>query len=383
MSWVRAVQDEVLRSCPPADTGKQEQLLLAVQDQLLRDIQGKVDITVRALGDLDFEDDDKDYEEPAMADPFEWQESRFLRFLEAHKKAVEREREQKEAKHITHNGHDYVRLEAKELLKFFDENGLAANSLAETQTGPGSCPLRPQKTNQDYEEFVKDNFERVDSEDFQFSGFKFRGSNLEGTNFSQVEFTQFHDVYYNTGVSAERYDRECKDRKEQLVGAVRETASTCTQGEEPHRLRVARPPASPRAAKAPSRRSSPRKAAVDFTAPRRASPRKTARPASTSASPRKASRLASTSASPRKATQPGGPATAPGPSASGDGIRRRSGGEAAGADLTEVNRKKLRSCVYESLLRREIKEKTPIFRPCFSKLFSICKMYVIDAHNEE
>ena len=48
------------------------------------------------------------------------------------------------------------------------------------------------------------------------------------------------------------------------------------------------------------------------------------------------------------------------------------------ADLTDNNRKKLRTAVYESLLRKNIKEKMPLFRPCFAKLFNICKMYVIE-----
>lgn len=52
-------------------------------------------------------------------------------------------------------------------------------------------------------------------------------------------------------------------------------------------------------------------------------------------------------------------------------------------DLSDVNRKKLRSSVYESLMGKDIQEKSPLFRPCFTKLFSIVKMYVIDQQNNE
>merc|ERR1712096_475565 len=60
--------------------------------------------------------------------------------------------------------------------------------------------------------------------------------------------------------------------------------------------------------------------------------------------------------------------------------KRKSGGD--GGELTDMNRKKLRSAVYEALLRKDIGEKHELFRPCFAKLFNICKMYVVDAQTD-
>jgi len=58
--------------------------------------------------------------------------------------------------------------------------------------------------------------------------------------------------------------------------------------------------------------------------------------------------------------------------------KRKSGGGDAG-DLSEVNRKKVRGAVYEALIREKFSEKDELFRPCFTKLFNICKMYVMEA----
>merc|ERR1712130_584014 len=118
------------------------------------------------------------------------------------------------------------------------------------------CLQRPQKTKEEYTSFLQDNFDRVEKDDFQFSGYKFKGSNLDGSSFSTVEFTQYHDVYYNTGDGAETQDRECKERKDQLVGMARETGSTISAVVQPQRLKVEKKSSST------SRRSSPRKALV-------------------------------------------------------------------------------------------------------------------------
>merc|ERR1712192_384695 len=126
--------------------------------------------------------------------------------------------------------------------------------------------MGPQKTKDEYNSFLEDNFDRIKKDDFQFSGFKFKGSNLEGSSFSQVEFTQYHDVYYNTGDSAETQDRECKERKDQLVGMSRETGSTLSAVSQPQRLKVEKKSTAP-ASSITSRRSSPRKALAPVTSP--------------------------------------------------------------------------------------------------------------------
>ena len=126
--------------------------------------------------------------------PDEWHEKRFLRFLEAHSRNVE----EKQSKNIlTPNDHDYVLLEAKELLKFFDERGFASKTLEKSQAKNKNCPLRPQKTNEEYEEFIKENFDRQDSQDFQVlcismvpeitHFFSFLASSSRGPTWSQVD----------------------------------------------------------------------------------------------------------------------------------------------------------------------------------------------------
>ena len=138
--------------------------------------------------------------------------------MEAHDEVTAKEKEKTEgANLLAPPDHDYVVLGAKELMKYFTEEGKPSNELQEVRASSRKCLLRPQKSADDYKSFLSENFERIVKDDFQFPGFKFIGSNLEGSSFSTVEFTQFHDVYYNTGDGAETQDRECKERKDQLV----------------------------------------------------------------------------------------------------------------------------------------------------------------------
>jgi hypothetical protein len=44
----------------------------------------------------------------------------------------------------------------------------------------------------------------------------------------------------------------------------------------------------------------------------------------------------------------------------------------------DLFRQKLRNAVYFALSSRGIDEKSSLFRPCFKKLFDICKMYAQD-----
>ena len=289
----------------------------------------------------------------------------FIRFLEAHDEIVAKEKEKKEgANLLAPPDHDYVVLEAKELTKYFTKEGEPSKELEEVRTSSRKCLQRPQKTREEYNSFMQDNFDRIIRGDFQFSGYKFKGSNLDGSSFSQVEFTQFHDVYYNTGDSAETQDRECKERKDQLVGMARETGSTFSAIAQPQRLKVDKkttgpaPPAS--SATSTSRRSSPRKA----LAPISSSPHKQAEAnlgKLKTEHPSRRSLMAPSSGERRSKKKTAGDVSVSDP-----------------ADLTDNNRKKLRTAVYESLLRKNIKEKMPLFRPCFAKLFNICKMYVIE-----
>lgn len=363
--WVKKVQAEILNQLSPSELTPEyiDEFLIAIQSKLIEDIRGELNISSRIVTEDDFEEIKEKRRQKELDSSTaggELQEKRFLKFVEAHNQIVEN----KDAKNLlTPNEHDYVVLEAKELIKYFDDNGLSSRALEDAEAKNKNCRQRPQKSKKDYELFLQDNFDRMASEDFQFSGFKFKGSNLEGTNFSKVEFTQFHDVYYNTGDPAELYDRECKDRKDQLVGMTRETACTFSVVEEPERLKVDRKL---------RQNEKQRSAAIeeqnsngDKLLARRTSPRK------------KPSSSAQHFAKPVSHVSGSGDARRSGPTAGGGG------GGGAGVDLSELNRKKLRSCVYECLLRNKIKENNPIFRPCFTKLFGICKMYVVDSQQND
>ena len=287
----------------------------------------------------------------------------FFRFLEAHDEIFAKEKEKKEgANLLAPPDHDYVVLEAKELMKYFTKEGEPSKELQEVRASSRRCLQRPQKTKEEYTSFLQDNFDRVEKDDFQFSGYKFKGSNLDGSSFSTVEFTQYHDVYYNTGDGAETQDRECKERKDQLVGMARETGSTISAVSQPQRIKVEKKTTAP--ASLTSRRSSPRKA----LAPIPSSPLKV--------EAKGLANLGKSKAEKSKVAQNPGRRSLVASSSGGNKDSQKK--KDTGGDLTDTNRKKLRTAVYESLLRKNIMEKTPLFRPCFAKLFNICKMYVID-----
>jgi len=425
--WVEEVRKEVVRLLP-VGTEEVEELLEAVQEKVVEGVLGQVEVTVRALEEVDLRGKESRREEEG--NPEDWQEKRFLRFLASHGQVAEQEREQREGRSLlAPSDHDWVLLEAKELVKFFDASGGSVRPLEEARPRNGNCPLRcwrvlvqvlegagaglhhgaveytkhnmknkssrPQKSVQEYGRLMEENFDRLEGQDFQFSGFKFRGSNLEpppageGGPFTRVEFTQYPDVYYNTGDPAERYDWECKERKDKLVGAVRETASTFSAVSQPQKLRVERRPSStsiplssnPSSSSIPpstlppsNRRTSPRKRPEGRAAHQKARP-----PAAGGDTKRRSGGAEARSGG--EARRSGG-AEESRRGGGGEESRRGGGGEVS-TDLSDVNRKKLRSSVYESLMGKDIQEKSPLFRPCFTKLFSIVKMYVIDQQNNE
>ena len=140
----------------------------------------------------------------------------------------------------------------------------------------------------------------------------------------------------------------------------RETGSSVCAVAQPQRLRVDK-----KTTAAPtSRRSSPRKA-----------------PASASLSPLKQVEIKPSVKDLQKLGKPKAgqnPARRSLVASSSSGGTKDSQKKPPSDDLTDINRKKLRTAVYECLLRKDIQEKTPLFRPCFAKLFNICKMYVIE-----
>jgi len=390
--FVRSVQAQVLgmlhdRNSEFLKNNDVEDILIAVQDKLMNNIGISMYTTVTEQNFDDMEENMKLRREESaqnIATPDDWQEKRFLRFLKLHSELEEKNLQSRSI--LKPNEEDYVLLEAKELLKFFDKEGLPTKNLEPSEAKNKNCPLRPQKSELEYQELMNVNFEKIPSTDFTYSGFKFKGE-----DFSKVEFTQFHDVYYNTGVSAEAYDLECKNLRDCMVGPSRETESTFTVGRDTTRIKLGVKKSDVQAKQIPANkkeqplRSSPRKKASLSVPVKKAvgtkfSPRskklgykqqpvrqKTGRDPPAGGD-QKAAAVAKSSA----------PKVTVAPAKADNPEKRKSGGGDTG-DLSDLNRKKLRAAVYEALLRKDVGEKDELFRPCFAKLFNICKMYVVDA----
>eukprot|EP00092_Neocalanus_flemingeri_P026589 GFUD01028818.1.p1 GENE.GFUD01028818.1~~GFUD01028818.1.p1 ORF type:complete len:828 (+),score=221.61 GFUD01028818.1:45-2528(+) len=375
--FIRRVQTKVLENLHEHNSeflknNDIEDILIAVQDKLMQHVGISMYTTVSEQNIDDLEENIELKKEAAVkniADADDWQEKRFLRFLKLHSEQEEKNLQSKSI--LKPSEEDYVLLEAKELLKFFDKNGLPTKPL-EPAEAKNKCPLRPQKTELDYRQMMKDNYENIPATAHSYKGFKFKGE-----DFSKVEFTQFHDVYYNTGVSAEAYDLECKNLRDCMVGPSRETECTFSVGRDTTRIKLGT-----KKSEDPVGQTLPLKKLQ----PTRSSPRKKAtlsvpikKPVSHKLSPRT-----------RKLGYKQQPAQKAGKdlaAAAGDtkkiatkadnSEKRKSGGETG--ELSDLNRKKLRSAVYQALLTKDIEEKHDLFRPCFAKLFNVCKMYVVDA----
>merc|ERR1719431_2468014 len=265
--------------------------------------------------------------------------------------------------------------------------GLPTKKLEPAEAKNKNCPLRPQKSNDEYQALMKDNFDETESNAHSYKGFKFKGE-----DFSKVEFTQFHDVYYNTGTSAEAYDLECKNLRDCMVGPSRETESTFTVGQDTTRIKLGSRKTETQSKEALVKkqqqpiRSSPRKKAP-LTGPVKKLVNPILSPLSKKLEPARLPAgkdaggngknvgAARTSVNVKKQVLAAATVRA-------DNTDKRKSGGGDNVDLSEVNRKKLRGAVYEALIRKDVLEKDELFRPCFAKLFNICKMYVMDAQTE-
>jgi len=396
--FVRSVQAQVLGMLHDTNSdflqnNDVEDILIAIQEKIMANIGISMYTTVSDKTFDDLEESMALRREQLgrdVANIDDWQEKRFLRFLKFHSEKEEKILQSKSI--LKPNEDDYVLLEAKELLKFFDKEGSAMKKLKPAEAKNKNCPLRPQKSNDEYQALMKDNFDETESNAHSYKGFKFKGE-----DFSKVEFTQFHDVYYNTGTSAEAYDLECKNLRDCMVGPSRETESTFTVGQDTTRIKLG-------SRKTETQTKEP--LVKKQQQPIRSSPRKKA----SLAAPVK--KLASTKLSPRskkleykqeparqktgkdaggnvkniEATRTSVPnkkhVLTTAATVKADNTEKRKSGGGDNGDLSEVNRKKLRGAVYEALIRKDVREKDELFRPCFAKLFNICKMYVMDAQTE-
>ena len=397
--FVRSVQAQVLGMLHDTKSdflqnNDVEDILIAVQEKIMTNIGISMYTTVSDKSFEDLEESTALRREQLcrnIANPEDWQEKRFLRFLKLHSENEDKILQSKSI--LKPNEEDYVLLEAKELLKFFDKEGLPTKSLEPAEAKNKNCPLRPQKSDSEYQTLMRDNFYETESNAHSYKGFKFKGE-----DFSKVEFTQFHDVYYNTGISAEAYDLECKNLRDCMVGPSRETESTFTVWQDTTRIKLG-------GRKTETQSKDP--IVKKQQQPLRTSPRKKVH----QAAPVKklvGSKLSPRSKKPESKQHPaimkagkdihaGGnlknvkavgstvttkKAITTAATVKADNTEKRKSGGGDTGDLSEVNRKKLRGAVYEALLRKDVREKDELFRPCFSKLFNICKMYVMEAQTE-
>ena len=359
--YVRKVQSHVLGALQERESDILENndisdILESIQSKILADIG--LTPTYRDISSEELEDITakaslgKNWNE---GDPEESQEKNFLRYLASCKEKQEQE-EHAQSKLLKPNDEDYVILEAKELLKYFDSNGVPSKPLNQFNVKNKNFNLKPQKSTEEYNFMMSENFDLVPSEEFNFKGYKFR----EGQDFSAVEFTQYHDVYYNTGVSSETYDTQCKNYRDCMVGPHRETRTTFSSGDAPStRLKV------------PSKKSEPEK--------------KTQKKSPASDNIKEVGGRSRRSQEGGK-LEPAGRRSQEGGRRSQEGSRlepagrRKSAGETG--ELTEVYTKKLRIAIYDVLMENNIDQKNPLFKKCFPKLFNICKMYVLEGPDE-
>jgi len=387
-----------------------------IQDNLIEDV--RIAITAHLMKTLNFpvmftsvEENDFLYPEPLLktVNPEEWQETRFLAFLQKHHDKAEREiRESQPNKQIK----DYVLLEAKELLKFFNEDGLAADvkNLESIEAKNRNCPLRPHhKSEEDYHKYFLENFKKVTHD---YTGFEFTGNYKD---FTKMEFTQHHDVYYNNGEKAETYDKDCTKMQLLHVGLTRETASTFVSGPDTERLPV--PPRQLGGAAESNKenkiRKSPRKKLAPPKRPglvakkspkmdKSSSVNKVARPQAA----RNLQLAKKPTKSPSKKSAPlkplpsklnpkaGGASSGSVGSVSGSkvttqpskplvGIRTEAVKGPVNAQKVETpeeaNVKKLRVAVYAAITQEGVVEKDSMFKPCFRKLFNMVKMCLQEA----
>ena len=351
--YVRKVQAHVLevlqeRESDILKNSDISDILISIQTKILADVgltSTYSDVSSEELEELLGKDGASNN---LKEDSEDCQEKRFLRYLSSCKERQDQE-EQAQSKLLKPNEEDYVILEAKELLKYFDKNGLPSKLANTLEVKNKNCSVKPQKTTEEYNSMISENFDLVSSEEFCFKGFKLR----ENMDFSKVEFTQYHDVYYNTGVSSEVEDIERKNYRDCMVGPHRETKSTFFSDDSGPTSRIKvlsrRPPVQTTQEKKPQRRSSPSK-----------------KPAGTRQPPvRPSEGRRSTDGGKKEASRPN---------------RRKSTGE--NGELTDVNTKKLREAVYDVLMLNSIEQANPLFKKCFPKLFKICKMYALEGPDE-
>ncbi len=314
-----------------------------------------------------FGEEKEESEEVQEAD---WPERRLLAEVEHFRKAREREgaaaARNGVSETMTPSG-EFVVLEAKELLKFFDEN-------ADPRHPEKLEPVRPRRVP------LVHGREEVDSAAWP----EMLYMEHPGLHYNRGDLLAVRDA----GASlAEEADRECQRLQRLFIGPFRETASTCISlggatgggGAAPQTVVVSKQQERGASGRPSSKgpgggRADQRNTDSPLTLPMASPPR--SRRSSTRRKP-----LASLS---RQEHQREKEVRHP--------LRRQSSSTTTSSrqqqqqqqqlSRDEIFRRKVRNAVFDALSEQGVDERHVLFKPCFRKLFSICRLYGGEDHVE-
>ena len=314
-SFIKRVQSMVLKmlveTSPDSEFLKSDKI-----EETLREIQARILSKIDCVA-LQSSLKDMELSSPLTEPPpcHQWAERRLLSYVDHLHEQKRLKSTDKTMKPSTIG--DFVVLEAKELLKLFNKNGLAKF--------PENCESIQTKQTQ----LISN-----DLDDSSCIESKLKGD----CEWPNVTCLKYHDLYYNLGKESDDIDDE-RTKLQRINVGVKETMSTChvqnaTNGSAPVVIT--------------------RKASTKTPAPLE-------KPQQLRRSPRK------------KAGQPSYSIVRSKPAS----IRSGSSQNTI-RNPDEVYKKKLRNAVYDGLSKRGIDETHQLFRPCFKKLFEICKMYAKD-----
>jgi len=270
---------------------------------------------------------------------------------------------------------EYVILEAREMLKLFNKDGMARF--------PEKC--EQVKTRASRQTEVLSN---LDDSPGQSIENKLRSDDHYG--WPDVTCLKYHDLYYNVEYDeSEKLDME-RMKVQRIHVGVNETMSTChaqnNANASSSNLVITKKATSVGGGAAANHKDASKRASESgggggannggaAAAALRRSPRKKASQAKVAPLVRQRSNAYASSIKSGGSSQHQGVKRAAGSAVLPSG----GGGKSAPKSADEVFKKKLRIAVYDTLEKRGIDEKHALFRACFKKLYEICKMYAKDA----
>jgi len=238
-----------------------------------------------------------------------------------------------------------ISLEAKEILKFFNQSSgsPAKNVLLDPLSPRSKCSVYMGED--EYFDLIKDNFMKL-SVDPDKKFFKDQGYKFVGQDFRNFEFKKYHDVFYNHGITSERNDKDFSRMRDVHVGMFKETRTTFDLNKAPEKLKLTKSPATTMSV----RRRSPRKTGLKG---RSNIDLKTTRRSELTIRNHRNIPIQSSSRSNKRE---------PTPAVSSDKDWKR----------------KIRVAVTVALKKQKIEERNPLFSRCFSTLVKMCHIAVPD-----